>query len=94
MKKMLWFMLLTCFLSTGGMKVWANDSAPATEETAGTEMATVQEGAKKYFCPMHPEVQSDEPGKCPECGMDLVEQVEETTSTDTHTDTAVEEETM
>jgi Cu(I)/Ag(I) efflux system membrane fusion protein len=26
----------------------------------------------RYFCPMHPEVISDEPGKCPKCGMDLV----------------------
>ncbi len=25
-----------------------------------------------YTCPMHPDVISDEPGKCPECGMDLV----------------------
>jgi len=25
-----------------------------------------------YVCPMHPEVQSDKPGKCPKCGMDLV----------------------
>ena len=32
-----------------------------------------------YTCPMHPEVKSDRPGKCPECGMDLVpaEDVEE-----------------
>jgi hypothetical protein len=26
-----------------------------------------------YTCPMHPEVTSDKPGKCPKCGMDLVE---------------------
>lgn len=26
----------------------------------------------KYTCPMHPEVTSDKPGKCPKCGMDLV----------------------
>jgi hypothetical protein len=26
-----------------------------------------------YTCPMHPEVKSDKPGKCPKCGMDLVE---------------------
>lgn len=26
-----------------------------------------------YTCPMHPEVQKDEPGECPICGMDLVE---------------------
>lgn len=25
-----------------------------------------------YTCPMHPEVHSDKPGKCPKCGMDLV----------------------
>jgi mercuric ion binding protein len=25
-----------------------------------------------YTCPMHPEVHSDKPGKCPECGMNLV----------------------
>ncbi len=26
----------------------------------------------RYSCPMHPSVVSDKPGKCPECGMDLV----------------------
>ncbi|MEG0925374.1 MAG: multicopper oxidase domain-containing protein [Chryseobacterium sp.] len=26
-----------------------------------------------YTCPMHPEVTSDQPGRCPKCGMDLVE---------------------
>lgn len=25
-----------------------------------------------YTCPMHPEVHSDKPGKCPKCGMNLV----------------------
>jgi len=29
-----------------------------------------------YTCPMHPEVQSAEPGKCPKCGMFLVEKTD------------------
>ena len=28
-----------------------------------------------YTCPMHPEVQSDKPGKCPKCGMNLVKKM-------------------
>ena len=28
---------------------------------------------KQYTCPMHPEIDSDKPGSCPECGMNLVE---------------------
>jgi P-type Cu+ transporter len=27
----------------------------------------------RYFCPMHPEVESDKPGDCPKCGMALEE---------------------
>lgn len=29
-------------------------------------------GKTVYLCPMHPDVQSSQPGICPECGMDLV----------------------
>jgi hypothetical protein len=25
-----------------------------------------------YTCPMHPDITSDKPGKCPKCGMNLV----------------------
>ena len=28
-------------------------------------------GQTLYSCPMHPEVVSDKPGKCPKCGMTL-----------------------
>jgi FtsP/CotA-like multicopper oxidase with cupredoxin domain len=32
----------------------------------------VAEGAGPYVCPMHPEVVSDEPGRCAKCGMKLL----------------------
>lgn len=32
----------------------------------------MEETKEVYTCPMHPEVNSDKPGKCPTCGMDLV----------------------
>ena len=31
------------------------------------------EATKTYTCSMHPEVISDKPGKCPKCGMVLIE---------------------
>lgn len=34
--------------------------------------AAKETSAAQYTCPMHPEVKSGKPGKCPKCGMDLV----------------------
>ncbi len=42
----------------------------------GTEIKTT------YTCPMHPEIQEDAPGKCPKCGMDLVEKTQEAGGSD------------
>jgi FtsP/CotA-like multicopper oxidase with cupredoxin domain len=36
------------------------------------EMQMDDEGATSYACPMHPEVTSDSPGRCPKCGMKLL----------------------
>ena len=36
----------------------------------------VKQQVVKYTCPMHPEVVQDKPGKCPKCGMTLVEKKE------------------
>jgi hypothetical protein len=51
-------------------------SAGGTEhEMSGHRAPTAGETKPtgKYQCPMHAEVRSDEPGRCPVCGMKLVE---------------------
>jgi len=40
-------------------------AAPASEGANGQTKAAV------YKCPMHPNMTSNKPGKCPECGMNL-----------------------
>jgi hypothetical protein len=44
----------------------AKASGPRATEPASATAAVV------YTCPMHPEVTSPRPGKCPKCGMTLV----------------------
>jgi hypothetical protein len=45
-------------LRRDGINLTAKAETPATVE-------------QKFTCPMHPEVASDKPGKCPKCGMTL-----------------------
>lgn len=45
-------------------------SAPHSHARGGTDAGTP--AAAVYTCPMHPEVTSAEPGRCPKCGMNLV----------------------
>jgi len=43
-----------------------------SQHTSRQQAIIVQpRSAAEYFCPMHPEVVSDEPGSCPKCGMAL-----------------------
>jgi hypothetical protein len=46
-------------------------AAGQTKKDAKPARTKMQQGAL-YACPMHPEVTSDKPGKCPKCGMNLV----------------------
>jgi DNA-directed RNA polymerase subunit RPC12/RpoP len=48
-----------------GPRVAAHDHADHSEPNADEV---------RYTCPMHPEVVSETPGRCPHCGMKLVEQ--------------------
>jgi Cu2+-exporting ATPase len=43
-------------------------------------------GEEYYTCPMHPEVRSKVPGKCPGCGMDLILKKGEAPMSDAHAD--------
>jgi Cu(I)/Ag(I) efflux system membrane fusion protein len=44
----------------------------ACKEKPAGSVAGEQMQAAIYYCPMHPEVQQDHPGKCPKCMMDLI----------------------
>lgn len=45
-----------------------NQGYSQTPQSKHAEQYTI-----KYTCTMHPEVVKDNPGKCPKCGMPLVE---------------------
>ncbi len=46
--------------------------SPAEKGEAGESKKAGKPQATLYTCPMHPEVISDKPGRCPKCGMKLV----------------------
>jgi Cu(I)/Ag(I) efflux system membrane fusion protein len=54
-------------------------TGPARPETSGHQpsesLAHIQPG--QFYCPMHPEVVQDGSGRCPKCGMQLVEKKED-----------------
>ncbi|WP_018622807.1 heavy metal-binding domain-containing protein [Spirosoma luteum] len=53
-----------------------------SEEAVAYELPDTDDGKSVYTCPMHPEVQSDQPGNCPKCGMALVKKDDEVKSID------------
>jgi len=67
-------------LTAGSLAQPSSPAAPAQAPSAVPEKvemgpdggAAAKPAATLYTCPMHPEVISDKPGKCPKCGMTLV----------------------
>lgn len=62
-----------------GMRHTGHGPMPGAAEEAGEGDGATQDGAPsvvRYTCPMHPEVTSKDPGRCPRCNMKLVEQQE------------------
>ena len=86
--RVLWLAVLLCtvgaLLALSGCtrrqeekpKVPASPSQTAAKPAQSPAAQPVAK-AVKYTCPMHPTVVSDKPGKCPICGMDLVQVKEE-----------------
>jgi len=64
MKKLLLLAIAALALNTG----FSQDKTKAPKTTT-TQTPTM------YTCSMHPEVVSSKPGKCPKCGMTLVEKI-------------------
>jgi len=58
----------------GDMQGMQHGAAAQPEKKAVAD--EMKAGAQIYTCPMHPQVQSDKPGKCPVCGMTLVKKKE------------------
>ena len=65
------FFALAALAGVAALLTGAGCRKPGTESAAS---------AKKYQCPMHPQIVSDKPGQCPICKMDLVA-VQETSPT-------------
>ena len=59
-------MLMVAVLTILSVAVFAQDTT--SHKTKAPKPKTEK---MNYSCPMHPEVTSDKPGKCPKCGMDL-----------------------
>ncbi|HTM44500.1 MAG TPA: heavy metal-binding domain-containing protein, partial [Polyangiaceae bacterium] len=49
---------------------------PAAAQSATPQPPSKPPATTYYTCPMHPQVHSPVPGKCPICGMDLVPKTE------------------
>lgn len=47
-------------------------STPAYQYPVATENPSAESRSDVWTCPMHPQVQQSQPGKCPLCGMALV----------------------
>ena len=74
--KSVWLPLFFPLLTFGCGDQTATSETPTAPEAAAHHEASAHHEAAAasaaYVCPMHPDVTSDKPGECSQCGMALV----------------------
>ncbi|MDP3667024.1 MAG: heavy metal-binding domain-containing protein [Sediminibacterium sp.] len=64
-----------------GMENMENNNSAEMNKTATD---STQKDAALYTCSMHPEIQSNQPGSCPKCGMTLIKKSDASGKNDKH----------
>jgi membrane fusion protein, copper/silver efflux system len=67
MKKVKWILPTMLVMALAVLVLGVTSCTKSEHEHSGGSAAA------RYTCPMHPEVVQDKAGKCPKCGMELVE---------------------
>lgn len=70
-KKTSVFLIVLFIFSLAGIYAFTPNYEYETVYSGKFESVSDSTDKKIYTCPMHPEVISEKPGKCPKCGMDL-----------------------
>ena len=70
-KKVIILIFAVAVISLVGIYAFTPAHVVEASNTFNLVSLTDSTDTKTYTCPMHPEVISDKPGKCPQCGMDL-----------------------
>ena len=65
-------LLIAACLLVAGAGVLSSAARAAPQTASPPPAANKTPAVTKYTCPMHPEVVTTEPGRCPKCGMKLV----------------------
>lgn len=63
--------MFVLIVMVAGVLLAASTTSPVNAQEVKAKKEMVK--AKKYYCPHHPNEVSDKPGKCPVCGMAMVE---------------------
>ena len=72
--------MLVAFIISGTMVFAQEKTKTLNKETLKTT-TELQKDSVYYTCTMHPDVKMAKPGKCPQCGMDLVKTTMKSTET-------------